>query len=307
MCGMIGVSKIPDAARLAYLGLYALQHRGQESAGIVAVDREGQARGAPRHGPGVRELPRAGPEAPDRRRRGGPHPLLHRRQHRARQRAALLREHPLRRPVGGAQRQPHQRRRAAARAGGRRARSSRRRPTPSAWSTSSRAPARRPWKARSARRWAARKAPTAWSSAVGRDALRRRRPRGFRPLMLGRLGERHHRRLRDLRASTSWAPPSSASCSRASSCASWTARSRRSAAPAPQAGQPLRLRAGLLLPPRQHHLRPLGGRGAPRDRPPAGRRAPGARRARWCSRCPTAPTRWRSASARCRAPSSSTA
>jgi amidophosphoribosyltransferase len=44
MCGIIGVSGIPDAARLAYLGLYALQHRGQESAGIVVVDREGNAR-----------------------------------------------------------------------------------------------------------------------------------------------------------------------------------------------------------------------------------------------------------------------
>jgi amidophosphoribosyltransferase len=44
MCGVIGVSNVPEAARLAYLGLYALQHRGQESAGIVAVDREGQAR-----------------------------------------------------------------------------------------------------------------------------------------------------------------------------------------------------------------------------------------------------------------------
>jgi len=43
MCGIIGVSGIPDAARLTYLGLYALQHRGQESAGIVAVDRDGTA------------------------------------------------------------------------------------------------------------------------------------------------------------------------------------------------------------------------------------------------------------------------
>ncbi len=38
MCGIIGVSGVPDAARVAYLGLYALQHRGQESAGIVTVD-----------------------------------------------------------------------------------------------------------------------------------------------------------------------------------------------------------------------------------------------------------------------------
>ncbi len=44
MCGIIGVSGVPDAARVAYLGLYALQHRGQESAGIVAVDGGGEAR-----------------------------------------------------------------------------------------------------------------------------------------------------------------------------------------------------------------------------------------------------------------------
>src|ERR671913_183533 len=44
MCGIIGVSGVPDAARLAYLGLYALQHRGQESAGIVVMDRDGTAR-----------------------------------------------------------------------------------------------------------------------------------------------------------------------------------------------------------------------------------------------------------------------
>jgi len=44
MCGIIGVSGIPDAARVAYLGLYSLQHRGQESSGIVAVDGEGVAR-----------------------------------------------------------------------------------------------------------------------------------------------------------------------------------------------------------------------------------------------------------------------
>jgi amidophosphoribosyltransferase len=41
---VIGVSGIPDAARIAYLGLYALQHRGQESAGIVAIDADGRAR-----------------------------------------------------------------------------------------------------------------------------------------------------------------------------------------------------------------------------------------------------------------------
>jgi amidophosphoribosyltransferase len=44
MCGIIGVSGVPEAARVAYLGLYSLQHRGQESAGIVAVDGAGVAR-----------------------------------------------------------------------------------------------------------------------------------------------------------------------------------------------------------------------------------------------------------------------
>ena len=44
MCGIVGISGIPDAARLAYLGLYALQHRGQESAGIVAMDPAGTPR-----------------------------------------------------------------------------------------------------------------------------------------------------------------------------------------------------------------------------------------------------------------------
>jgi amidophosphoribosyltransferase len=35
-CGVIGVAGIPNAAEIAYFGLYSLQHRGQEGAGIVA-------------------------------------------------------------------------------------------------------------------------------------------------------------------------------------------------------------------------------------------------------------------------------
>lgn len=35
MCGVVGIYNHPEAATLAYLGLYAQQHRGQESAGIV--------------------------------------------------------------------------------------------------------------------------------------------------------------------------------------------------------------------------------------------------------------------------------
>jgi amidophosphoribosyltransferase len=37
-CGVFGIYNHPEAANLTYLGLYALQHRGQESAGIVASD-----------------------------------------------------------------------------------------------------------------------------------------------------------------------------------------------------------------------------------------------------------------------------
>ena len=37
-CGLFGIFGHPEAARLTYLGLYALQHRGQESAGIASSD-----------------------------------------------------------------------------------------------------------------------------------------------------------------------------------------------------------------------------------------------------------------------------
>jgi amidophosphoribosyltransferase len=44
MCGIFGVRGVQDAGALVHLGLYSLQHRGQESAGIVAIDDDGQAR-----------------------------------------------------------------------------------------------------------------------------------------------------------------------------------------------------------------------------------------------------------------------
>src|SRR5688572_4875489 len=37
-CGVFGIIGHPEASNLTYLGLYALQHRGQESAGIAASD-----------------------------------------------------------------------------------------------------------------------------------------------------------------------------------------------------------------------------------------------------------------------------
>lgn len=39
-CGVFGIYNHKDAARLTYLGLYALQHRGEESAGIISTDGE---------------------------------------------------------------------------------------------------------------------------------------------------------------------------------------------------------------------------------------------------------------------------
>ena len=38
-CGVFAIYGHPEAANLTYLGLYALQHRGQESAGIASSDR----------------------------------------------------------------------------------------------------------------------------------------------------------------------------------------------------------------------------------------------------------------------------
>lgn len=37
-CGVFGIQNHPEAANLTYLGLYALQHRGQESVGIASSD-----------------------------------------------------------------------------------------------------------------------------------------------------------------------------------------------------------------------------------------------------------------------------
>lgn len=39
-CGIFGIFGHPEASNIAYLGLYSLQHRGQESAGIVSSDGE---------------------------------------------------------------------------------------------------------------------------------------------------------------------------------------------------------------------------------------------------------------------------
>jgi amidophosphoribosyltransferase len=46
MCGVVGIFGHPEAQTLAYLSLYALQHRGQESAGIVASESDVMVRHA---------------------------------------------------------------------------------------------------------------------------------------------------------------------------------------------------------------------------------------------------------------------
>lgn len=44
MCGIFGVHGHPDAVHLAQLGLYSLQHRGQESVGVAVFDDQGGGR-----------------------------------------------------------------------------------------------------------------------------------------------------------------------------------------------------------------------------------------------------------------------
>ena len=49
-CAVFAIFGHPEAANLAYLGLYALQHRGQESAGICSSDGRVHPH-VERHGP----------------------------------------------------------------------------------------------------------------------------------------------------------------------------------------------------------------------------------------------------------------
>jgi amidophosphoribosyltransferase len=52
MCGIAAVSGVPEAAKLVFLSLYSLQHRGQEAAGIVAIDGA-EGTGSVRKGTGL--------------------------------------------------------------------------------------------------------------------------------------------------------------------------------------------------------------------------------------------------------------
>ncbi len=73
-CGVFGIFGHPEAANLTYLGLYALQHRGQESAGICTADghkmriaRSNRSPGtSPSGTPGTRPPARASCSTPSR-------------------------------------------------------------------------------------------------------------------------------------------------------------------------------------------------------------------------------------------------
>ena len=47
-CGVVGIFGVEEAATHCVLGLHALQHRGQEAAGIVAYDGSASTPTAPR-------------------------------------------------------------------------------------------------------------------------------------------------------------------------------------------------------------------------------------------------------------------
>ena len=87
-CGVFAIYGHPEASNLAYLGLYALQHRGQESAGIATSDdREIHCSKSMGH---VADI--FTPEQfcqPAGRPGHRPHALFHRRRHRPAQRAAF--------------------------------------------------------------------------------------------------------------------------------------------------------------------------------------------------------------------------
>ena len=40
MCGIVGIYNVPEASKIAALGIHGLQHRGQEGAGIISYDKE---------------------------------------------------------------------------------------------------------------------------------------------------------------------------------------------------------------------------------------------------------------------------
>ena len=116
MCGVFGIhAPDRDVARLTYFGLHALQHRGQESAGI-AVSEHGRLTALRDLGLVTQVFDEQQPLGPPRRARDRPHALLDDRLERVGERAAAAPPRPRAHRRARAQRQPDQRRRAARRA-----------------------------------------------------------------------------------------------------------------------------------------------------------------------------------------------
>ena len=116
--GVFGVCGSREAANLTYLGLHALQHRGQESAGIASSRRRPADR-APRARPRARRLQPSRPRDACRATSAIGHVRYSTAGEIARQeRAAARRRLRARLARRRAQRQPHERRRAPRAAGG---------------------------------------------------------------------------------------------------------------------------------------------------------------------------------------------
>ncbi len=198
-CGVFGVFDAEDAARLAYLGLYALQHRGQESAGIATLDAAGNVLVE-------REMGYVADVFDEARlaRLPGRTAIGHVRYATAGRIASRQRSAPrLRDGPRTARRSPttgtSSTRGRSGRRSRRRARSSRRRRTPRSSSISSRARARRRSRARSPTRSPTCAAPFR-SIILSREGIFAvRDPNGIRPLVARAARRGPGRRLGDLR------------------------------------------------------------------------------------------------------------
>ena len=186
-CGVFGIFGHPDAAAITALGLHALQHRGQEAAGIVSFDGK-RFHSERRMGLVGDNFSRR--EVIDRlpgTRRDRPCPLFdHRRDHPA-QRAAAVRRARRRRLRHRPQRQPHQRPDAAPPTRARRrdhAVDHRHRGDPASRRALASATAS---STASSTGCASSKAPIRSSALTNKKLIGARDPLGIRPLVIGEL------------------------------------------------------------------------------------------------------------------------